>query len=58
MCKFIQGKLATMQIGRLKMKKNAEMHAHYLDYKFKNEETEGQQEGQPEAETSAPMSTF
>ena len=35
-----------------------EMHADYLDYKIKNEETEGQQEGHLEAKTSVPIFTF
>ena len=34
------------------------MHADYMEYKIKNEETEGQQEGQKEKETSGPTFTF
>ena len=38
--------------------KYADMHADYMEYEIKNEETEGQQESQPEAETSIPIFTF
>ena len=34
------------------------MHADYMEYKIKNEGTEGQQEGQLEAQTSVPTFTF
>ena len=39
--------------------KYAQMHADYMEYnKIQNEETEGLQEGQHDAETSAPTFTF
>ena len=57
--KLMQGKLDTMQNWKTENEqKYADMHADYLDYKFKNEETEGQQEGQLEAETSVPTFAF
>ena len=57
--KLIQGKLDTIQNWQTENEqKYAEMHADYLDYKIKNEETEGQQEGQLEAKTSMPTFTF
>ena len=57
--KLMQGKLDTVQNWQTENEqKYAEMHADYMEYKIKNEETEGQQEGQPEAETSAPTFTI
>ena len=57
--KLMQGKLDTVQNWQTENEqKYAEMHADYMEYKTKNEETEGQQEGQPEAETSVPTFTF
>ena len=57
--KLMQGKLDTVQNWQTENEqKYAEMHADYMDYKIKNEETEGQQEGQHEAETSVPTFTF
>ena len=57
--KLMQGKLDPVQNWQTENEqKYAEMHADYLDYKIKNEETEGQQEGQLEAETSVPTFTF
>ena len=57
--KLMQGKLDTVQNWQTENEqKYAEMHADYMEYKIKNEETEGQQEGQLEAETSAPTFTF
>ena len=57
--KLMQGKLDTVQNWQTENEqKYAEMHADYMEYKIKNEEIEGQQEGQPEAETSAPTFTF
>ena len=57
--KLMQGKLDTVQNWQIKNEqKYAQMHADYLDYKTKNEETEGKHEGQLEAETSVPTFTF
>ena len=57
--KLMQGKLDTVQNWQTgNEQKYAEMHADYMAYKTKNEEIEGQQEGQPEAETSIPTFTF
>ena len=57
--KLMQGKLDTMQNWQTENEqKYTEMHADYMEYKIKNEETEGQQEGQLEAETSVPTFTF
>ena len=57
--KFMQGKLDTVQNWQTENKqKYADMHTDYLDYKIKNEETEGQQEGQLDVETSVPTFTF
>ena len=57
--KLMQGKLDTMQNWQTENEQNySEMHADYLEYKIKNEKTEGQQEGQLEVETSVPILTF
>ena len=57
--KLMQGKLDTVQNWQTENEqKYAEMHADYMEYKIKNEEIEGQQEGQPEAETLAPTFIF
>ena len=57
--KLVQGKLDTMQNWQTKNgQKYADTHADYMEYKIKNEETEGQQERQPEVETSIPTFTF
>ena len=57
--KLMQGKLDTVQNWQTENEqKYAEMHADYMEYKIKNEGTEGQQEGQLEAETSVPTFTF
>ena len=57
--KLMQGKLDTMQNSQTENEqKYAEMHADCMEYKMKNEETEGQQEGQLEAKTSVPTFTF
>ena len=57
--KLMQGKLDTVQNWQTENEqKYAEMHADYMEYKIKNEGTEGQQEGQLEAQTSAPTFTF
>ena len=57
--KLMQGKLDTVQNWQTENEqKYAEMHADCMEYKIKNEETEGQQEGQLEAETSVPTCTF
>ena len=57
--KLMQGKLDTVQNRQTENEqKYAEMHADYLDYKIKNKETEGQQEGPLEAENSVPTFTF
>lgn len=53
--KFMQGNLDTMQNWKTESKqKYAEMHADYLDYKIKKEETQGQQEDQPKTKTRLP----
>ena len=57
--KLMQGKLDTVQNWQTQNEqKYGEMHADYMEYKIKNEETKGQQEGQLEAETSVPTFTF
>ena len=57
--KLMQGKLDTVQNWQTENEqKYADMHADYMEYKVKNEETEGQQEGQQEKETSVPTFTF
>ena len=57
--KLMQGKLDTVQNWQTENEqKYAEMHADYMEYKIKNEGTEGQQEDQLEAQTSAPTFTF
>ena len=57
--KLMQGKLDTMQNWQTENEqKYADMHVDYMEYKIKNEETEGQPEGQPEKETSVPKFTF
>ena len=57
--KLMRGKLDTVKNWQTENEqKYAEIHADYMEYKTKNEETEGQQEGQLEAETSAPTFTF
>ena len=57
--KLMQGKLDTVQNWQTENEqKYAEMHADYMEYKIKNEEIEGQQEGQLEAETSVPTFIF
>ena len=57
--KLMQGKLDTVQNWQTENEqKYAETQADYMEYKIKNEETEGQQEGQLEAKTSVPTFTF
>ena len=57
--KLMQGKLDTVQNWQTENEqKYANMHADYMEYKIRNEETEGQQEGQKEKETSVPTFTF
>ena len=57
--KLMQGKLDTVQKWQTENEqKYAEMRADYLDYKIKDEGTEGQEKGQLESETSLPTFTF